>query len=339
MSTGAVAEPETDDGYEAVFNVNVFSDRELQVEVVGHDDHAPGSGASRKRRREEDKGNDLEDIDSSCTVSSTPILRVETIYVSSAILAAKSSFFYKVFSNGMKESVRTADSEEKAFMELLCFMHSGKFTATTEPTPLVDLLMASDKFEVVSCTKIFIQLLMVLPMTPESAVMCLDLTCSISMAADLTEEAKKFLAERYVEFLSTEFQDELMMIPPAGIEAILSRNDFGVASEVTVYDFVLRWACSPCPNSEERRNISSSRLLPVMRLRMTNAVYYSCRTVDWAVKRDQCRSLRMLRAILSQPFSWEEYVFSLSVHWVGHLGLYIEMEKNKGPTRAVVVHM
>ena len=87
-------------------------------------------------------------------------------------------------------------------MELLRFMYSGKLT-TTEPTPLVDILMAADKFEVVSCMKRCVQLLMVLPMTPESALMCLDLPCSISMAADLSEAAKKFLSKRYEKFLST----------------------------------------------------------------------------------------------------------------------------------------
>ena len=56
MSMGAGAEPETDDGHKAVFNMKVFSDRDLRVEVVGRDDDAPASGASRKRRREEDKG-------------------------------------------------------------------------------------------------------------------------------------------------------------------------------------------------------------------------------------------------------------------------------------------
>jgi hypothetical protein len=35
-------------------------------------------------------------IDSSWTVVSTPVLRVNTIYISSAILAAKSPFFFKV---------------------------------------------------------------------------------------------------------------------------------------------------------------------------------------------------------------------------------------------------
>uniref|UniRef100_A0A453LLT5 BACK domain-containing protein n=1 Tax=Aegilops tauschii subsp. strangulata TaxID=200361 RepID=A0A453LLT5_AEGTS len=139
------------------------------------------------------------------------------------------------------------------------------------------------------------------------------------------------LSSNHMVLLHCRFQDELMRMPPAGIEAILSRNDFGVASEVAVYDFVLRWASSPCPNSEERMDISSSRLLPLVRLRITNADFYSCHTVNWAVKREQCRSLPTLGPI----FSWEEYVFALSVHWVGHLGLYIEMEENKGPTRTV----
>jgi hypothetical protein len=35
-------------------------------------------------------------IDSSWTVVCTPVLRVKTIYISSAILAAKSPFFFKV---------------------------------------------------------------------------------------------------------------------------------------------------------------------------------------------------------------------------------------------------
>ena len=141
---------------------------------------------------------------------STPVLRVETIYVSSAILAAKSSFFRKLFSNGMKESgqreatVRLADSEEKAFMELLRFMYMGKLTPTTEPTHLVDILMAADKFEAISCMKLCGERLIDLPMTPESAVMCLNLPCSISVPAVLTEAVMKFLAERYTEFLSTE---------------------------------------------------------------------------------------------------------------------------------------
>ena len=94
-------------------------------------------------------------------------------------------------------------TEEIALMELLSYMYSGKLT-TTEPTLLLDILMAADKFEVVSCMKLCGQRLIDLPMNLESAVRCLDLPCSISMAADLSEAAKKFLAKRYDKFLSTE---------------------------------------------------------------------------------------------------------------------------------------
>jgi len=41
-------------------------------------------------------GDDGQGIDSSWTVVGTPVLRVKTIYISSAILAAKSPFFFKV---------------------------------------------------------------------------------------------------------------------------------------------------------------------------------------------------------------------------------------------------
>jgi hypothetical protein len=88
-------------------------------------------------------------------------------------------------------------------MELLRFMYSGKLTPITEPALLVDILMAADKFEVVSCMKHCGQRLVELPMTPQSAMLCLDLPSSISVPAALPEAAKKFLTERYKQFLST----------------------------------------------------------------------------------------------------------------------------------------
>ena len=94
-------------------------------------------------------------------------------------------------------------TEYEAFLELLHFIYSGKL-APTEPILLVDILLAADKFEAASCIKLCGQRLIDLPMTLESAVMCLDLPCSISMAPALAEAAKKFLAKRYDKFLSTE---------------------------------------------------------------------------------------------------------------------------------------
>ncbi|CAL5053054.1 unnamed protein product [Urochloa decumbens] len=216
-------------------------------------------------------GEDGESSDSSWSMECTQVLRVKSIYISSAILAAKSPFFYKLFSNGMKESdqrhatLRITASEENALMELLSFMYSGKLT-TNQPTLLLDILMIADKFEVVSCMRHCSQLLRSLPMTTESALLYLDLPSSISMASavqPLTDTAKEFLANKYKDL--TKFQDEAMTIPLAGIEAILWSNDLQVASEDAIYDFVIKWARAQYPKLEERREILGTRLLPLVR--------------------------------------------------------------------------
>jgi hypothetical protein len=92
------------------------------------------------------------------------------------------------------------ETEENALMKLLSFMYSGKLT-TTEPTLMLDIPMAADKFEVLSCIMHCNQLLTSLPMTTESALLYLDHhPCSISLAAELqhlTDAAKEFLANKY----------------------------------------------------------------------------------------------------------------------------------------------
>ncbi|XP_073357798.1 BTB/POZ domain-containing protein POB1-like [Aegilops tauschii subsp. strangulata] len=344
-----VEEPVVGESFEFAFNNEAFSDRVLKVEVVGSED-AAGSHR-RKRRPEEDKSNDGEGINSSSTVTGTPILRVNTIHISSEILAARSPFFFKVFSNGMKESdqrqatLTIGDSEEKAFMELLIFMYSGKLTPTTEPTLLLDILMIADKFEVISCMKLCSQRLLDLPMTPESAVRCLNVPCSISMAAALKEAAKQFLAERYKELLSTNFQDELMRVPLAGIQAILSRNRLGAASEESIYDFVLRWARSRYPNSEVRDKILSSRLLPLVPwvLGMTDDIqidHPSC-IINFTIKREKCCRLVPSGLMRSPSFHCAGRDFFLSACCVTtdqsqFFSLAIKMLEDKGAVRGKI---
>ncbi|CAL9122381.1 unnamed protein product [Musa acuminata var. zebrina] len=240
-------------------------DTEECMEYENHDEEdepmleelAPGVGRA---------GADTEN-DSSNVGGSPHVLRVKSIYISSAILAAKSPFFFKLFSNGMKESdqrhatLRINESEEAALMELLSFMYSGKLS-TTSPSLLLDVLMAADKFEVVSCMRHCSQLLRSLPMTTESALLYLDLPCSVSMASavqPLTDAAKDYLANSYRDI--TKFQDEMLGLPLSGIEAILSSDDLQVASEDAIYDFVLKWARAQYPVLEERREILSSRLI------------------------------------------------------------------------------
>lgn len=222
---------------------------------------------------EGDNGND-----SSWSMECSTVLRVQTLHISSPILAAKSPFFYKLFSNGMRESeqrqvsLRINASEEAALMELLNFMYSGTLSANSAPA-LLDVLMAADKFEVASCMRYCSRLLRNMPMTPESALLYLELPSSVLMAEavqPLTDAANQYLANRYRDV--TKFQDEVMALPIAGIEAILSSDDLQVASEDAVYDFVLKWARAQYPKLEERREILANRLAQYIRF-----PYVTCR--------------------------------------------------------------
>ncbi|THG10637.1 BTB/POZ domain-containing protein POB1-like [Camellia sinensis] len=147
--------------------------------------------------------------DSNWSMDCSTVLRVKTLHISSPILAAKSPFFYKLFSNGMRESeqrhvaLRINASEEAALMELLNFMYSNTLSTTSAPA-LLDVLMAADKFEVASCMRYCSRLLRNLPMTPESALLYLPrklkkvLTCNDfdhDLASKVVLEALFFKAE------------------------------------------------------------------------------------------------------------------------------------------------
>ncbi|KAF5730046.1 hypothetical protein HS088_TW20G00416 [Tripterygium wilfordii] len=177
------------------------------------------------------------------------ILRVNTIHISSPILAGKSSFFYKLFSNGTKESENRhvtlrihASAEEAAFLDLLRFIYGNTLSATC-PTALLDVLLAAAKFEVASCMRHCSILLRSYSMTCESALLYLDLPYSVLMAKEvlpLADTAKQFLAAHHKDI--SKFQGEVLNLPLAGIEAVLSSDDLLVASEDIVCEFVLKWA-------------------------------------------------------------------------------------------------
>uniref|UniRef100_A0ACD5WDE4 Uncharacterized protein n=2 Tax=Avena sativa TaxID=4498 RepID=A0ACD5WDE4_AVESA len=278
-AAGAPAEAEMDldfsrwgavPSFEFAFNSENFSDRVLQLEVVarGDDGGQPLPDSARCPEEEADKG---QSIDFSSTMAGTTVLTVRTLHINSAILAARSPFFLKLFSNGMKESdqvhprIRIADSEEDALMELLSFMYSGKLTSVV-PALLLDILMAADKFEVPSCMRHCSQLLTSLPMTTESALLYLDHPCSVLMVAEVQHvvgAAKEFLTDKYKDL--DKFEDEVMNISLAGIEAIFSSTDMEVESEGHVYRFLLKWARARYLEPEERHEILSCRLLPLVR--------------------------------------------------------------------------
>ncbi|XP_076919002.1 BTB/POZ domain-containing protein POB1-like [Bidens hawaiensis] len=219
-----------------------------------------------------------DDYDSNGAMECSTLIRVKTMHISSPILAARSPFFYKLFSNGMIESdqrhatLRINASEETALMELLSFMYNNQLTVSTS-RELLDVLMAANKFEVASCMRYCSHLLRNLPMTPEYALSYLELPSYLLMAEavkPLTVAAKQFLAVRYKDI--TKFHDEVLQLPLAGVEAIISSDDLQVASEDIVYDFVLKWARAHYPKLEDRRQILGSRLAKYIRF-----PYMSCR--------------------------------------------------------------
>ncbi|XP_039011972.1 BTB/POZ domain-containing protein POB1-like isoform X2 [Hibiscus syriacus] len=237
-------------------------------------DEEPTAMVEETHSGDEDTNNN----ESSWNMDCSTVHRVKTLHISSVILAAKSPFFYKLFSNGMRESeqrhvtLRIDASEEAALMELLNFMYSNKLSVTTAPE-LLDVLMAADKFEVASCMRYCSRLLRNLSMTSESALLYLDLPSSVIMAEavqPLTDAAKQYLAARYKDI--TKFQEEVMALPLAGIEVILSSDDLQIASEDAVYDFVLKWARAQYPKLEDRKEVLGTRLVRFIRF-----PYMTCR--------------------------------------------------------------
>lgn len=70
----------------------------------------------------------------------------------------------------------------------------------------------------------------------------------------------------------TRFHNELLNLPLAGVEVLLSSDDLQVASEDIIFDFVLKWTRIHYPNLEDRQEVIRSRLSCLIRF-----PYMSCR--------------------------------------------------------------
>ncbi|KAL3507607.1 hypothetical protein ACH5RR_032989 [Cinchona calisaya] len=193
-------------------------------------------------------------------------VKVTKLHISTDLLAKRSPFFSKLFSNGMRESrkryvtICINASEEAAFLELLNFMQTNTLPNTTVPA-LLDILTIADKFEVISCMNYCSNLLQNMPITLEYALQYLQLPSSIQIAEafnPLVDAAKHFLAACYKD--TKKYKDEIRCLPLAGIEAILLSDDLQVASEDALYDLVMEWAKIHYPKLEERREILTTRL-------------------------------------------------------------------------------
>ncbi|KAL8556648.1 hypothetical protein ACS0TY_004192 [Phlomoides rotata] len=196
--------------------------------------------------------------------------RVKTIHITSLILAARSPFFRKLFSNGMRESeeknvkIQIKASEEISFMDLLKYVYSNNLP--TAVNALLDLCVIADKFEVSSCLRDCSLSLQTLQMTCESASRYLELPPSLLTSPTfqpLVDAAKHFLASHFQDF--DQFKEEMLNLPLVGIQAVLSNDDLQVTSESEVFDSVLRWVGYHYPNLEEGQEILKTHLLHLVR--------------------------------------------------------------------------
>ncbi|KAL8170637.1 hypothetical protein V2J09_022441 [Rumex salicifolius] len=252
------------------FNDMDFSDRVLQLHITPL--------PSNKRLRGEKYVNCFSSIDADHSESGSDFI-LKTFNICSLVLASKSPFFFKLFKNDMKESqkkdeviLRINASEEAALMDLLQFMYDKPLKASSAPE-LVDVLMAEDKFEVPSCMRHCVQLLLKLPMISESALLYLELPPSIFMGKVTRPHFHRVNTLSPCEYwgfhlfnisdvdLLLSRQDEAMSLPLYALEALLGSDDLKVKSDEAVLDFILKWACLHYSKMEERRKILTNHLV------------------------------------------------------------------------------
>ncbi|KAL8170190.1 hypothetical protein V2J09_021994 [Rumex salicifolius] len=242
------------------FNDVDFSDRVLRLEITPLASNKDPAVSAQKRRRKILGGENVTN------------LKVTTLNICSLLLAAKSPFFYKLFKNGMRESQKKVEftlridiSEEAAFMDMLNSIYHKPLNATSR-VELMDVLMAADKYEVTSCMRHCIELLLKLPMTTESALYYLEFPSIVfvgEVTRPLIDAAKQYLSSHFRGFTEAQ-QEEAMSLPLCAVEAVLDSADFQVNSEEVVFDFILKWARAHYPKLQERQEILNKRLFKLI---------------------------------------------------------------------------
>ncbi|GLJ29260.1 hypothetical protein SUGI_0577110 [Cryptomeria japonica] len=253
-----------------VFDKMAFSDRLLRIEIMSDviDDRQSFSPTStpdifkdpfqRSSDENDPNGNSFK-TKMDCFSSA----RVIDVHVSSAILAAKSPYFYDLFSNGTVESkqrvitLHLSCAEGEAFMDLLNFMYCGKLKTETTAA-LLDLLMVANKFEVASCVHHCIDALSP-PTTVENALLFLELPPNMRMVdavQPLIIAAKRFLVQNFR--MIQEFEGE---IPLPILQEILSSDELQIRSEDIPCDYVMEWTRKHYPDEGERKEVLNKNLI------------------------------------------------------------------------------
>ncbi|KAG1327719.1 BTB/POZ domain-containing protein [Cocos nucifera] len=181
-------------------------------------------------------------------------------------LSKESDLFRRLLSE-MKEgsqerlpTIQIEASEENAFIGLLEFIHSSIMPSLSYEE-IVDLLLASDEFQVLTCaSECMYQLLQ----KSNSELCCFELCEKVHWAS-----VRELLAKKAMDYVTktnpnrtispTEKEDrnrmsiesELLRLPFPAIKAVFCMDGLEVESEDVLYDFMLYWAQIHYPKPED----------------------------------------------------------------------------------------
>ncbi|KAG0563452.1 hypothetical protein KC19_8G032600 [Ceratodon purpureus] len=237
--------------FEFAYDNPVFSDRVLQLELTAFGDQA----YEVVEKSEELHGGRRED-GSELSITSAP----EILHVNSAILAAHSDYFMRMFSNGMSESssgvavVHVSEEEKFGLRQLIEYMYTGRLSEPQDVESTITLLCLADRFAISSCMEPLARVLKRFPNTSSDCLLVLGLPESLK-----AERSIQPVVEHCRSYLASQFQDisskkgDFLSLSIEGVKVILDSDALMVAYEEEVFQILLDWIEANCRTPDEKQ--------------------------------------------------------------------------------------
>lgn len=146
------------------------------------------------------------------------------------------------------------------------FIYKDKVT-TTDPTLLIETLIAADRFSVLNAVVCCCSVLSSLPMSTDLAKLYLELPSSSTIVDNalrcLRTASSQYLVKQFKEIRKSE--DVLLTLPLSAIRAIFSSSEIVVPSEDYVFFFLAKWSWKHYKNNLDRLKVFNIHLVPLIR--------------------------------------------------------------------------
>lgn len=237
--------------FEFAYNNPLFSDRILQMEVAPSVDQA-----SEVVEKSEELHAGRKEVGPGASITST----MEKLHVNSAILAAHSDYFMRMFSNGMSESssevaiVHVNEQEKFVLQQLIQYMYTGRLPEPLNVEGTITLLCLADRFAISSCMEPLAKVLKRFPSTSSDCLLVLGLPESLK-----AERSVQPVVEHCRSYLASQFQDisskkgDFLSLSIEGVKVILDSDALMVAYEEEVFQIFLDWIDANCRTADEKQ--------------------------------------------------------------------------------------